>query len=178
MEQKESADLSNDALFNVIKDKCISKAKFHFYSGLMLLFLVIAGAIYCGFQVIQYNLDIEDVAYFLSFLILLCAVIWFVLNNYRFLQKTDTLDTPDKLLYQYDKKIRHYGKIFSIFIWVLWVNLINSPNFSSHNLSVRVVRVTIIIVLSALCIYLLFKRGYMSRSDKEIIEQLQELTKK
>lgn len=178
MEQKESSNLSNDALFNVIKDKCKSKAKFHFYSGLMWLFLVITGVIYCGYQVIQYNFDIEDVAFFVALMILGCAVIWFVLYNYRFLQKIDTLDTPDKLLYQYDKKIRHYPKIFSIFIWVLGVSLFNFSNFSSQHLIEKIVRCTILIVLVAVCIYLFFKSGYMSRSDKEIIEQLQELTKK
>ena len=178
MEQRESSNLSNNALFNVIKDKCKSKSKFHFYSGLMWLFLVIVGVIYCGSLVIQYNFDIEDVAFFVALMILGCALIWFVLNNYRFLQKTDTLDTPDKLLYQYDKKIRHYPKIFSIFLWVLGVNLINSTNFSSHHLSALVVRLTFLIVLVAYSIYLFFKSGYLSRSDKEIIKQLQKLTKK
>ena len=177
MEQKESSNFSNDALYSVIKDKCKSRTKFHFYSGLMCLFLVILCVIYCGFQVVQYNFDIEDVAYFVAYMILGCAVIWFVLNNYRFLQKIDTLDTSDKLLYQYDKKIRHYPKIFSIFFWVLGVNIINSTNFSSHH-AISLVRLGVLIALFAYCIYLFFKRGYMSRSDKEIIEQLQELTKK
>lgn len=179
MEQNESTYLSNNnTLFNDLKEKCKSRAKFHFYVGLILLFLVFAGVIYCGFHVVRYDFDIRDIVFFLLFTVLCCAVSWFVLNNYRFLHKTGTLHTPDELLYQYDKKIRNDRMFYCLILLVFCGNTFYTSSYGSQHLSTLIVGLAILTVLCALVIYIYFKHGYMSRSDKEIIEQLQELTKK
>ncbi len=106
METKEFDNLSKEELFQVIKEKCKSVLKRDLYGGIIVLVLVILLLVFTW-----QRLDAsKDISFFMFWIVFVCYWGWLLLNDYRFLKKVDSVDTPERLLYSFEKK-HHYNSI-------------------------------------------------------------------
>lgn len=185
MKPEEFDSFSKDE-FNAIKDKCKSRARFYFYLGLalmafiiLILFMVVGYLYYRGIP----DLQRRQIVSFILLGVMFCAVFWLMLNNYRFLRKSDGLDTPGQLLYWFEKKIRNDRKSFFLSSFVPFC-LILDIIFLDINFNSNLFQLLLFFLLSigvlAYEIYQYRKPEsiFDSPRDKEIIGQLRELTEK
>ena len=176
METKELENLNKDELFKVIKDKCKSRSQLSFYCGLLLLFLIVVSIIYTGIRGVLSLNDIDGIVSFLFFVLLGCAVGWSVLCNYRFIKKTDMIDTPEQLWYSYEKKIKN-DKVFLIALGLVLIgNMFSYINYNGENNNYLRLGFWIVFFVSIFLVN--YRNGFMSGKDKVIIEQLRELVEK
>ena len=169
-------------------DKCKSRAERCILCGLI---IIIFSIIYIVADINNagiHNLQHPQIAAYICFATQACLGVWFVLNNYRFRQKADSLGTPDQLLYGYDKKLKN-DRRFGYFCWLMCVcccfynfifyNRHGLPLFNRDDITPMVISVIFLIVCIVLFIYN-YKGGYnnITRRDVEIIEQLKDLTEK
>ena len=176
MKQKDLDNLSKDELFKVIKDKCKSRSKLTFWGGMTIIVLgiisLIASIIHNkGIQ----NLQSSQIVAFIFLVLLVCLCGLYVLNNYRFLQRNDRLDTPDELLYGYNKKIQNDLNISFviklIFVGYLFYQAL--PDFRDDLPTLIFLIVSVLIL-----VYLGRGSSFALSRDLKIIEQLQKLTEK
>ena len=173
METKELDNLSGDELFEVLKGKCKSKSRVNISVGLALFILIIAGIIYRKIHPFEYRQGIPYISFFIEYALIGCACGLWALNNYRFLKKSDSLDTPDQLMYWFEKKVRNDRIYFFIclsaylldlclcFYTPLWVGL------------------TVFIAFFAFGAFLYFKYdNSIWNSSNKILDQLRELVDK
>ena len=174
-------NLSKEEMFKVIKDKCKSRTKVNFYIGLAVLLLLIAFMI----ELIFYfrgsqHLKNTQIVAFVALIVLTCFMVWLVLNNYRFLKRIGSLDTPDQLLYRYEKKLRNERLLSFISILLVLLEQTYSFIYYSWDDGTLFFSLFIIIVLAAfIAIYwyngLKDETFKFYRRDVEILERLQEL---
>lgn len=170
MGSDESNNLDRDELFKVIKGKCKSKSRANIIIGLTLLILIIVTFIYRINHPFQYRQGIASISFFVNFAINGCVCGLWALNNYCFLKKSDSLDTPAQLMYWYEKRIRIDRKCFFLF---LSAYLLDGCLCSSETLWLGLTVFIILFVIGAL---LFFKssNSFWNSSNK-LLEQLQEL---
>ena len=178
MKQMDFDNLNKAELLDEIKDKCMSRAKISYYGGLVLLLLIVVALLYTGIWVLRFN-EIDDIVYFLLITLIGCATGWLVMSNYRFLKRCESIDSPDQLLFWYEKR----SQTNSIYPFVVFLALAgNAICRMFTRTDINGVGLTIVIALVVLVSLLFIKRwrrgDIKSYRDKEIIEQLQELTKK
>ena len=141
METNESDNLSRDELFEVLKDKSRTSAS--------------------SFQNIT----------FIIFIILICCMEgWSLLYNYRFKKMIDTIETPDQLLYCYEKKKR-YENLFGFSALIIMAAFTILTDWKNGYWIVLAAAVGSII-------YYIKNGSYLSRKETKIVKQLQELIKK
>ena len=114
----ETNDLNRDELFEEVKDKCKSLVKRDLYSWLI-----------CGIVVILLLFDGLRVGAPKSMLSTICLIAIVCLGglsmmfDYWFLKKVDKLDTPDRLLYYFEKK--HRFNLIVLFVsFILFLGII------------------------------------------------------
>ena len=176
METKELDNLNKDELFKVIKDKCKSRSQLSFYCELLLLFLIVVSIIYTGIRGVLSLNDIDGIVSFLLLVLLGCAVGWSVLYNYRFIKKTDIIDTPEQILYCYEKKTKNDKVFFIALGLVLLGNMFSYIYYNGENNNYLRLGFWIVFFVSIFLIY--YRNGFMRRKDREIIEQLRKLVGK
>lgn len=181
MKQEELDNLIEEE-FNEIKDKCKSRAKVVFYVSLTLIVIFIpllAACIhYKGITNLKHTQIVALILIFLS----VCDAGWLLLNNYRFLKRANSLDTPDKLLDSYEKKILDGRKAY-VFFWLAFMCFnIDAFIYWFHDEGAFTL-VTILTLLIALIAYFIYKylqdkSYYVQPKDVAIIERLKELIEK
>lgn len=170
METKDLDNLNRDELFEVLKGKCKSKSRANVVVGLALLILIIVAILYRKNYPFQYRQGIAYISFFIELALIGCACALWVLNNYCFLKKTDGLDSPDKLVYRYEKRIRNDRKIFFLCLLAYWLDL------NLILLEPLWVALTVFIVSSVVFSLIYFKSdSSLWNSRNKILEQLQEL---
>lgn len=167
METKELDNLSRTELFEELKGKCKSNAKRDFYGGLLLLILAI---LYLLYPIRESPDETISMIYYIFWTVMGCASAWEALYNYRLLKKIDNLDTPDELLYRFEKKHR-YNIIIFIAAWIILFIYIAMTGFDYVYLAIWIVATVVILF----CFY---KNHGWYGNEKEIIKQLQELVDK
>ena len=103
VETKKTDNLNRDELFRVFKDKCKSILRCDLYGNIVVLILVILLLIFT-WQRLENPKDISDFMFWIAFVIWWG---WLLLFDFRFLKKVDSFDTPDRLLYCFEKKHRN-----------------------------------------------------------------------
>ena len=174
MESKESDNRNREELFEMLKGKCKSRAKRTIC--LWLIFLIIAIAIFFFFG---QRIDVKEIS-FMPWAVIGIGVGWFILYAYRFLKRLDDIDTPERLLREFDKNSRN-TRLGGIVMWIVLtctcfiIALVKSDVYSWTS--------AIGIAFSGLIVYLMDKSnldGQVRRAkerDEEFREQLRELTR-
>ena len=176
METTELGNLNRGELFEELKDKCKSRSQLSFYCGLLLLFLIVVAIIYTGLRGVFSLNDIDGIISFLLIVLLGCAVGWSVLYNYRFIKKTDIIDTPEQLLYCYEKKTKN-DKVFFIALGLVLIgNMFSYIHLYGENTNYLRLGFWIVFFVSIFLIY--YRNGFMRRKDKDILELLWKLVGK
>ena len=170
MGKDELPNQNRDELFEMIKGKCKLRSRANIIIGLALLILIIVAIIYRSNHPFQYRQGIASISFFIELAIVGCVCGLWALNNFCFLKKTDSLDTPDQLMYWFEKRIRVDRRCFFLF---LLAYLFDGCMCFSETLWVAL---TEFVVFSVLGAYFFFNSKYSFwNSRNRILEQLQEL---
>ena len=166
METNESDNLSRDELFEVLKDKSRTSASSFQSSIVLLLAAILLGLNY--FWPVQ---GTKDGITFIIFIILICCMEgWSLLYNYRFKKMIDTIETPDQLLYCYEKKKR-YENLFGFSALIIMAAFTILTDWKNGYWIILAAAVGSII-------YYIKNGSYLSCKETKIVKQLQELIKK
>ena len=158
--------------FGIIKDVCRSQSKRVVgFLVVVLLLLSLAGIYFFTFN-FQGN-DIGDIATVCFELVICFALIWGIVNNLRFLQVVGSLDTPQQLLLQHEKREKNDRKAALVGMLVVVASLGGPYSFTDWSWGYWAMKA----ILIALILIFYFKGIYMRSSDRdnEISERLQEL---
>jgi Ca2+/Na+ antiporter len=168
METNDLDNLSRDESFEELKGKCKSNAKRDFYGGLMFLIVVILYLLFPNWARLD---ETKSILFLIIWILLCCLSVWAVLYSYLLLRRIDSLDTPDQLLYRFEKK-RRYNLLFFIAAWILLLCTdIVIPGFTYEGL----IRWIVIGVILLFCFFT--NLGWYSK-EKEILEELKDLVEK
>ena len=163
-----------DLIIKTIYPKNGYNRKINFWCGLLIVLFCIIFLIATYHRVIQDQQPTKMIAYILI-AIIVCLGACSVLINYSFLRRNDSIDTPDQLLYWYNKKIRYDVNISTVYK-LLFVGFLILQGIPYNRDDV----LTLIFII-ALCLFLVYLgRGsslVLSR-DQLILEKLHDLTKK
>ena len=158
--------------FGIIKDVCRSQSKRVVgFLVVVLLLITLAGIYFFTFN-FQGN-DIGDIATVCFELVICFALIWGIVNNLRFLQVVGSLDTPQQLLLQHEKREKNDRKAALVCMLAVVVSLGGPYSFTDWSWGYWAMKA----ILIALILIFYFKGIYMRSSDRdnEISERLQEL---
>ena len=178
MKTDELDSLNRDE-WHEINDECRSRAKRRLWDGAVCFLIVIASAIFICLWKSQ-GFEIDDILRVIPFCIFGLGAAWFAVNNLRFLQRVDTLVTPQQLLHGYEKKIKDDCKALFL-IPLACIGIFNSAIAADIKYQDRVrfwIDLTIVAALVAFWIYLWFRGYYLKnirKRDEEIIGRLQDL---
>ena len=167
--------LSPDESMKIIKDESRSQAKRRLWGGAVFFLLVLIVLIF--FLVTEHNL--VRIIYACQYSIWVVATGWFTVNNFRFFQVVDSLNTPEHLLYWYEKTINNNRNAYYLGMLGLICNLGDRYSFINHEWTWIFVELTIMAALLALVIYSYFKGDYLrykTDRDEDIIDRLQDLS--
>ena len=174
-------DLGKKELLEEIKSKLKTNATAYMFIGLALalfLFVVVIIGIYSkGIQHLQHR-HIGALV-FLAFCC--CLSVWYALNNYRFIRKIDSLDTPDQLLSGYEKKGKKEHMLSFLVQLGIFFFCIDSIFFFDPfpELFWNIIMALVLIAVLAFLIYFYKKSGpKVPLRDKKLIEKLRELSEK
>lgn len=176
MKEEEIGNLNNSELFEQIKAKCLSKPRIDFYSGLIILILIIAFMAYIG--VTAYPYSVNDVIFLVFYAVMACIGVWLVLYSYRLKMRINSLDTPDQLLYWYKKSIR-VDRMFSL---VCGLALIISQICHAYlgeggNIDYKSFFTLIVLTVAFVLLfnYLYMNSGIVKDKEMDIIDRLEDL---
>ena len=168
METKGLDNLSRDESFEELKSRCKSNAKHDFYGGLMFLIVMILYLLFSNWERLN---ETKSILFLIIWILLGCLSVCAVLYSYLLLRRIDNLDTPDQLLYRFEKK-RRYNFIFLIAAWILLLCTdIVILGFTYEGLAIW-------IVIGVMLLFCFFKNLGWNGEEKEIIEELKDLVEK
>ncbi len=175
METKEFDDLSRDELFEELKDKCKSRAKRYFY-GISIIFILIIVLLLILLPKPDVH-HIEDCLPFIFWTLICCLAIWSALSYYLFYKRVESIDSPERLLNDFNKTTRK-DMILGIIGWIALIANALIIAFIKQDMSSW--SSTLGIVFAGFIVFLMYKSGYNRpyRKDEEIREQLRELIEK
>ena len=173
--QSETTDaLSKMELLEQIKHKCKTGLKFDFYSGLIVSALILALMLYVVLS--QYPFDASDIVFLAEGVVFFGIGVWILINACRFGKTLDSIDTPERLLGWYKKRLRN-GKICALVCTlvvttaiVFRANVVGHADWPST--------ITLVVITWAFVIFLFYcvdKSGMARNKDRRILEQLQAL---
>ena len=169
METQELENLNRTDLFEELKDKCKSIVKRDLYCGLVAWFLVILLLIFAGVRL--YNP--KNMLYTILWIVLVSLAVGLFLYDCWFLKKVGNFDTPDRLLYCFEKKHR-----YNLIAWLFSLVFIIGIPFVGRGIDYGlIIGMAIATVITVIIMY--YSGGPLwYRKEKDIIEQLRELTDK
>ena len=174
METNTLDNLSRNECFELIKAECRSQAKkgLRVWAYGILAFLIIA-------VVVVLNLNKVRIIYLCMILPFGVSFVWSAVNYYRFLQRLDSLDTPEQLLHSFHKRLSNQRNASYLQMLGL-VGLFMSPIpdiYSDGEWLCLILPITIL----AFLIYSYFKGDYVqykTSRDEEILSRLEDLVEK
>ena len=167
------AELDNQnraELFEMLKGKCKTRAKRDIYGMLVCLVLILVLTAWILYE--QKLNETKNMIFFVLWIVVGCAGVWSVLYNYRFIKKSENLDTPEQLLSCFEKKNRN-----DIVCWFVSFLCVIGTNFAiiyedmGWVMGIFMVGLLVLIMLP---FYYSGSSGW-NRRNREIIEELQEL---
>ena len=164
--------VDRDEWFGIIKDVCRSQSKRAVGFLVVVLLLFILGGIY--FFTFNYQgHNVGDIAAICFDLVICFTLIWGIVNHLRFLRVVGSLDTPQQLLLQHEKRIKNDRRAALVCIVAVIVSLGGPYIFTVSDWPYWAMKAIIIVLI--LIFY--FNGIYMRPSDRdiEITERLQEL---
>ena len=169
METQELENLNRKELFEELKDKCKSIVKRDLYCGLVAWFLVILLLIFAGVRLD----NPKNMLYTILWIVLVSLAVVLFLYDCWFLKKVGNFDTPDRLLYCFEKKHR-----YNLIAWLFSLVFIIGIPFVGRGIDYGlIIGMAIVTVITVIIMY--YSGGPLwYRKEKDIIEQLQELTDK
>jgi hypothetical protein len=158
--------------FGIIKDVCRSQSK-RVVGFLVVVLLLITLA---GIYFFTYNYqgrDIGDIAAICFETVICFALIWGIVNNHRFLRMVGSLNTPQQLLLQHEKRKKNDRRATLVGIFAVVAGLGGPYAFTDSSWGYWAMKA----ILIALILIFYFKGSYLRPSDRdnEISERLQEL---
>lgn len=167
---------SRDEWFEVIKGVCRFQAKRAVCWLTIFLLLFIAAGVY--FYTSRYQGGKVGDIVAICFELIICSILaWGIVNNLRFIQSTNRLETPEQLLQQHEKRMKNDRWASLVCMLAVIVSLGGPYAFTDLEWPSYLVNWTIKAVLVALILYFYFKGSYLrySNRDIEITERLQDL---
>lgn len=167
---------SRDEWFEVIKGVCRFQAKRAVCWLTIFLLLFIAAGVY--FYTSRYQGGKVGDIVAICFELIICSILaWGIVNNLRFIQSTNRLETPEQLLQQHEKRMKNDRRASLVCMLAVIVSLGGPYAFTDLEWPSYLVNWSIKAVLVALILYFYFKGSYLrySNRDIEITERLQEL---
>lgn len=167
---------SRDEWFEVIKGVCRFQAKRAVCWLTIFLLLFIAAGVY--FYTSRYQGGKVGDIVAICFELIICSILaWGIVNNLRFIQSTNRLETPEQLLQQHEKRMKNDRWASLVCMLAVIVSLGGPYAFTDLEWPSYLVNWSIKAVLVALILYFYFKGSYLrySNRDIEITERLQDL---
>lgn len=167
-------NLSREECIERIKDESRSQAKRRMIGGAVFLLIIIIVLIF--FNATEQNL--ARIIYTCQYSIWAFAAGWFAVNNFRYFRMVDSLNTPEHLLYWYEKTIKNNRNAYYLGMLGLIGNVIDPFALIDRQWVWIFVELTIDVALLALLIYSYFKGDffkYQTDRDEDIIGRLQDL---
>ena len=170
--------LSKRECFEKLLDESRSQAKRRLCISLIFMLIFIALIIW----IVIYKPQGYEYYTICQFAVFCLGAGWIAVNNFRLLRRLDSLDTPEQLLYWYEKTIKNNHKASFLII----LGLIGSfypdiaYNIKYFNWNWILVELTANVAIIVFLLYIYFK-GYQNdrtRRDEEIVDRLEELVKK
>lgn len=176
MKHEELDNLSKEELFEQIKGKCRLRNKINLYvGGFCLLFIIVASV---WFALTKYPYEVRDIVFLIENAVFACLLVWLILYSYRYNKIFDSLDTPDELLYWYEKRIRK-GRIFAIVFFIVFYAAIILREYIGESLnSDSLIRLVVLLAALVILIPILVSGGVVLGRDMKTIEQLRKLVEK
>jgi peptidoglycan/LPS O-acetylase OafA/YrhL len=158
--------------FDIIKDVCRSQSKRAVGFLAVILLLFILAGIYFLTSKYQGH-DVGDMAAICFDLVICFALIWGIVNNLRFLRMVGSLDTPQQLLLQHEKRGKNDRRAALVCMLAVVAGLGGPYAFTDSSWGYWAMKAIFI----ALILIFFYNGIYMRPSDrdKEISERLQEL---
>ncbi|MBR6948040.1 MAG: hypothetical protein IKH53_08825, partial [Muribaculaceae bacterium] len=110
--------------------------------------------------------------------LIICSILaWGIVNNLRFIQSTNRLETPEQLLQQHEKRMKNDRRAALVCMVTVIVSIGGPYAFTDLEWPSYLVNWSIKAVLVALILYFFLKGSYLrySNRDIEITERLQDL---
>jgi hypothetical protein len=158
--------------FGIIKDVCRSQSKRAVgFLAVVLLLFILGGIYFFTFNYQGHN--VGDIAAICFDLVICFTLIWGIVNHLRFLRVVGSLDTPQQLLPQHEKRIKNDRRAALVGMLAVVVSLGGSYAFTDSSWGYWAMKA----ILIALILIFYYNGIYMRPSDrdKEITERLQEL---
>lgn len=166
--------LSREESIERIKGEARSQAKRRLWGG-AIAFLFIVGVI---INILVKEQDPLRIVFACQFAVFAIAAGWSAVNNFRLLQRMDSLNAPEHLLYWYEKAMKHNRNAYYLGMLGLICNLGDRYAFINHEWNWIFVELTIMAALLVFVTYSYFKGDYLKYKtdrDEEIIDRLQDL---
>ena len=126
----------------------------------------------------KYPYEVKDSIFLIENAVIACLVGWLVLYSYRYKKMFERLDTPDQLLYWYDKRMRK-GRIFTIVFFIVFYAAIILREYIGENLnSDSLIRLLVLLAALVILVPILVSGGVVLGRDMKTIEQLRQLIDK
>ena len=167
--------LSPDESMKIIKDESRSQAKRRLCGGAVFLILIIIAIIYF---IVTEQVQVR-IIYVCQFSIWAFAAGWYAVNNFRYFKMVDSLNTPENMLYWYEKTINNNRNAYYLGMLGLIGNIVDPYSLIRREWGWIYVQLTIGVALLALVIYSYFKGDYWrykTDRDDDIIDRLQDLS--
>ena len=167
---------SRDEWFEVIKGVCRFQAKRAVCWLTIFLLLFIAAGVY--FYTSRYQGGKVGDIVAICFELIICSILaWGIVNNLRFIQSTNRLETPEQLLQQHEKRMKNDRRASLVCMLAVIVSLGGPYAFTDLEWPSYLVNWSIKAVLVALILYFYFKGSYLRYSNRDIVitERLQDL---
>ena len=167
---------SRDEWFEVIKGVCRFQAKRAVCWLTIFLLLFIAAGVY--FYTSRYQGGKVGDIIAICFELIICSILaWGIVNNLRFIQSTNRLETPEQLLQQHEKRMKNDRRAALVCMVTVIVSIGGPYAFTDLEWPSYLVNWSIKAVLVALILYFFLKGSYLrySNRDIEITERLQDL---
>ena len=164
--------VDRDEWFGIIKDVCRSQSKRVVgFLVVVLLLITLAGIYFFKFNFQGHG--IGDIAAICFETVICFALIWGIVNNLRFLRMVCSLNTPQQLLLQHEKRGKNDRRAALVGMLAVVAGLGGPYSFTDSSWGYWAMKA----ILIALILIFYYNGIYMRPSDrdKEITERLQEL---
>ena len=167
METKELDVLNRGELFEELREKCKSFVEHEFYGWIICICGILLILLFFSELLTDYHNNMLDSIIWIVFL---CMGGLFILLDFRFLKKFDNLDTPDRLLYWFEKRHRYNFIVWLVSCILITCIFLIKPSLDLWAYVCVAIGIVIVVILFFYC-----GGPLWYRKEKEIIEQLREL---
>lgn len=174
MEQGELDNLNKVEMIEEIKGRCKSRLKSDLYHGMFVLPILIA---LCLLVLVQIPHPYSIGAYLevCVYVFWACVGVWSILFTYRLYKRITVLDTPEGLLFWYEKRMRN-DRVFRFLVLAgMLVCMLGGLLNAGCDLGLLITLIMLSVVMLVVGYYFIFIQSTDNVKDKEIVEDLKDL---